>query len=139
MRSAAQKARAENHVRFSLNQWLDHQRVFRRIVFPVGGLNDDEVARGFLNAAAQGGSFAHILRLKSETNMRMLRLQFRENLSRAITGSVVDADQLDFERNGENLQDHLAEGGAFVIDRHHDGKLHGAPSVGEAPSNSLRL
>ena len=76
MRRAAQKARAKNYVRFSLNQRLDHQRILGRIVFQIGVLNNDEVARGLLNAAAERRSLAHVIRLKNDADLRMLRLQF---------------------------------------------------------------
>ena len=60
----------------------------------------------------------------------MLGLQFGQNLARAVGRAVVDADQFDLQRNREHLPDHLAQRGAFVVDRHHDGELHGAPSDG---------
>ena len=81
------KREPKHHVGLALNQRFEHQRIFCRIVFQVGVLNDDEVAGGFLNAAAERGAFAHILRLKNDADLRMLRLQLGENLARAIAAS----------------------------------------------------
>src|SRR5208283_508344 len=43
-----------------------------------------------------------------------------------LNDDVVAADQLDFHRDCQDLEDHLAERGALVINGHDDGKFHGA-------------
>src|ERR1039458_3340308 len=130
MRRAAQKTRAKSSVRLALDQGLEHQRILGRIVFQVGVLNNDVVAGGFLDATAQRRSFAHVIRLQNDADLRMLGLQFREDFARAIPRAVVDADQLDLQRNGEDLLHHLAKRGALVINRHDDGEFHGLSCEG---------
>ena len=71
---AAEKARAKHHIGLALNQGFDHPRILRRIVLQIGVLNNDVFAGGFLNAAAERGSLAHILRLQNEADLRMFRL-----------------------------------------------------------------
>jgi hypothetical protein len=65
------------------------------------------------------------MRLKNDTDLRMLRLQLGKDLARAIPRAIVHADEFDLEGNGQNPQDNLPECGAFVIYRHYDGKFHG--------------
>jgi hypothetical protein len=79
------------------------------------------------------------MRLKHHADWRILGLQASQNFSRAIARAVVDADQLDLHGNGENLKDYFAEGGAFVINRHYDGKFHGAPDESETPPKSITI
>ncbi len=100
MRCAAEKARAKNHVGLALDQRREHQGILGGIVFQIGVLNDDEVARGFLNAAAEGCSLAHVMRLKHHADGRIFGLQGSQNLSRTVLRAIVDADQLDFYGNG---------------------------------------
>ena len=60
MGATREKARSEHHVRSIREKWLENGGVFGRVVLQVGVLNDDEVARGVLEARAQGGTLSLI-------------------------------------------------------------------------------
>src|SRR5258706_2228707 len=135
MRRAAQEARAKNYVCLALDQRLEHERILRRIVLQIGILNNDEVSRGFLNAATKRCSLAHVMRLKNDADLRILSLQLGQYLARAILRAVVHADEFDLDRNAENLVHHLAERVALVKYRHDDGKFHGELETARLRSN----
>ena len=78
-----------------------------------------------MNAAAQRCALAHILRLQEDAHLRVLPREFAQNFARAVLGAVIDAEQFDVDRHGENFGNHLAERIALVVDRHDDGKFHG--------------
>src|SRR5260370_37125719 len=101
MRRAEQEARAKNYVCLALDQRLEHERILRRIVLQIGILNNDEVSRGFLNAATKRCSLAHVMRLKNDADLRILSLQLGQYLARACLGAVCNEDRFALERSTE--------------------------------------
>lgn len=81
---AAVEAGTEDDIGFVLQKRFEDLRVFSGIVFEVGVLNDDEVAGGFLNAAAQGSSFAHVMGLEKDAYLRVVVSEGGKNVARAI-------------------------------------------------------
>ena len=124
MRPAAEKTRSKDDIGFAFEERFEQCRVFVRVIFEIGILNDDVVAGRFLDAAAQGCTLAHVVWLKIDLHPRMLLLKLGKDFPRVVAGTVVDADELDVERNGEDFSNHFAQGGAFVVYGHDDGKLH---------------
>ena len=59
-------------------------RVLGGIVFQIGVLNDDEVASGFLDAAAQSGAFAHVAGLEENPHLEV----FLSEVGQDVTGAV---------------------------------------------------
>ena len=103
-------------------------RIFARVVLEVGVLDDDEVAGRLLNAATQGGAFAHIAGLPERPKgRRILALEGLEDFPRCIGGAVIDAQQ--FDRNTricrEYTLDCAPQGSALVVDRHDNRQFHG--------------
>ena len=81
MGTGGKKARAVDHIGAPFDQRLQQHRVLGRIVFEIGILNDDEVARSLFYAAVQGSTFAHVLGLQQNSNLGMLRLQLRQDFA----------------------------------------------------------
>jgi hypothetical protein len=52
-----------------------------------------------------------------DANLGMSGLQFGENLAGAIGGAVVDADEFNFEGDGEDARDDFAQSGLLVVRR----------------------
>ncbi len=121
MRASPHEAGPVDHVGFPLNQGLEQRRVFAGIVFQVGILDDDEVARGFLDPPAQRRAFPHVSRLQQHSQGgRILAFEFRENVARRVGRSVIHTEQLNFEGNVErkDVPDDAPQRRALVIDRH---------------------
>ncbi len=74
--AAAHEARAENYIGFALHEGIEHVRIFGRIVFEIGVLNNDEVASCLLDPAAQSRPFAHVVGLEEDAHLRMPLFQF---------------------------------------------------------------
>ena len=81
MRATGKKARTVDDVGSAFDQRLQQHNVLCRIVLEIGILNNDEVSGSFPNAAVQGRTFSHVLRLKQNSNLRTLRLQLRQDLA----------------------------------------------------------
>ena len=124
VRTASHEARPVDHVGFAFDQGFQKERVLGRIVFEVSVLNDNEVAAGFLNAAAQGCALAHVARLQQHTQRRpILLFQGSKDLAGGVGRAVVDAEQFDLEGElqRKDTVDHEAQGGALVVDGHDHG------------------
>ncbi len=85
-------------VGLALDQRTEEPRIFGRIVFQICVLDDHEVARRFLDAAAKGRTFPHILRLKKNPHLGIALPQPRQNFAGAVLRTVVHANQFDVER-----------------------------------------
>src|SRR5688572_30783828 len=92
-----EKTRTVHHIGAALENRLQEQRVFTRVVFEVRVLDDDDIAGRFANAAGDGGAFALIVRLQQHANT-VAAIEFRENIPRAVGGAVVNDDQLFLHR-----------------------------------------
>jgi hypothetical protein len=57
-------------------------------------------------------------------DLQVLALQFGEDLSRAIVGTVVHANKLELPGIGENFPDHFAQSSALVINGHYNREFH---------------
>src|SRR6266700_2717626 len=99
--------------------------IFCGIVLEVSVLNDDEVAAGLADSAPQGCALPHILGLQENFDLRMCRLQLRQDLTRTILRTVIHTAQFNIERDGEHTLDNRAQGGTLVVNRHDGRKLHG--------------
>ena len=102
MRTAAQKARAVNHVGFALDQGLEQVGIVVGVVFQIGILNEDKISGCFLYAAAQGRALAHIFRLQQNSEVGVLALQFGQNLPGAVARTIVHANQFHFLRDRQH-------------------------------------
>src|SRR5437016_5118687 len=105
-------------------QWAEKRWIFGGIVLQVRILNDYKIAGGFLNSTPKCRAFPHILRLQKDFDLREHLLKFREYVSGAVVGPVVNTQKLDFQRDGENPFDHSSQSSALVVNRHYYRKLH---------------
>ena len=80
MRAGGEKADAIDNVGPFASMGLQERRILCRIVLEIGILDNDEIPRSFPNAAAQGRTFPHVLRLKQNSNLGVLIPQLRKNL-----------------------------------------------------------
>ncbi len=122
----AEKARSVHDVSFALEDGLQQQCVFARVVLEVGVLNDQNVSGRIAYSARDGRPFAHVLRLQQHAHA-VLPVHRRENVSRAVGGPVVHDDELFVYRkvNSQNAGDDFADGGPLVEAGHHNRQLHG--------------
>src|SRR5215471_10760905 len=95
----AEESRTIHDVGFSFKQGRQQRLVVARVIFQVCILNDDEVAGGFLDPAAQSSALAHILRLQKNFDLRELTLKVSEYFARPIRRAIVNAEQFDLERH----------------------------------------
>ncbi len=134
----AHEAAAIDHRRAPFQQRLQQLDVVARVIFEVGVLNDNDVARGVFKAGAQGGALAAILLVKDNLQIGLrIGHPFTQNVTRAIGGAVVDDDNLAFNSNwpaedrvvagrvdrqidGTDKTHDLFQCCPFVIDGHHD-------------------
>src|SRR5438270_882118 len=110
--------------RGSFQEYFTMHRMARTPSFEVSVLNDNEVAAGFLNAAAQGCALAHVARLQQHTQRRpILLFQGSKDLAGGVGRAVVDAEEFDLEGElqREDTLDHEAHSGALVVDGHDHG------------------
>ena len=121
----AEEAGSVDDVGFAFEQRMEECGIVGGIVFEVGVLDDDEVSGGLLDAAAEGGALAHVLGLEQDADLGMGGLQFGEDFAGAVAGAVVDADEFDFERDGEDAGDDFPQRGLLVVDGHDYGEFHG--------------
>jgi hypothetical protein len=56
----------------------------------------------------------------------MAGLEFDQNFPGAVGRAVVDADQLNLERDGQDPRDHFPQGRLLVINGHDYGEFHGS-------------
>src|SRR5262249_20478382 len=85
----AQKARAEDDVGATVDQRFEQLVVVARIVFEVGVLHQNDVARQFSEAAAQCGAFALIHLLEKNAQIAQLdRVAAIDGRSLRFTGSL---------------------------------------------------
>src|SRR5262245_28263558 len=111
----ADETRAENDVGAIFEDRLDELGIFGRVVFQIGVLHDNNGAGGALEAGAEGSAFALVLGL---INDRMsFRLEFRENVARAVGAAVVNENDLLGNRRSFHATNQLAHPLFFVIDR----------------------
>ena len=117
----ADEARAIDHVGPVVEDRLDQPRVFGRIVFQVGVLNDHHVAGRVPEAFAEGRALPLVVRLVEDANLAALQLP--KKVARAVRAIVIH--QNDFFRDGHFLHpaDERANPLALVVDRDDDGKL----------------
>src|SRR5215467_15429797 len=91
MRSAAHEAGTVDHVSFIFEQGCEQDRVFARVVFQIGVLNQNEIANGFLNATTEGGSLSHVMGLHEDAYLWISMAQLLKQFGRAVGRSVVHA------------------------------------------------
>ena len=88
----ADEARAEDDVGAAVEDGLDEPRILGGVVFPVGILNDDDVAGAVLEAGAQGGALARVLRLLQDADVVEFAFEPGQDRRRAVGRAVVDQD-----------------------------------------------
>jgi hypothetical protein len=104
---------------------MKQRGIVRGVIFEIGVLDEDKVSSGFLDAATEGGAFAHVVGLELDADLGMRGVQFREDFAGAVARTVVDADKFNVEGDGENAGDDFAERGLLVVDGHDYRKFHG--------------
>ena len=134
----ADEPRAEANVGDPVGDRLDQARDVTGIVFKIGVLDDDDLARGPCEARAQGGALAHVPRLKDDLGPVVtahgrpggqpvnqgLGVERGHQLAAAVRGAVVDENQLLVEVDGDDAPHQLLHGGDFVEQRDHERDLH---------------
>src|SRR5688572_28848220 len=127
----AKEARAVDDIGLAIEDRPNQLRVFVRVVFEVGVLDDHHVAGGFADAAPHRGALALVVRLKQDADA-VTAVEFLEDLPGPILGPIVDDYQLlldGAEIDLENAGDDGPDGGLLVVSRHHDTELHAAVKV----------
>src|SRR6266481_5854782 len=69
---AAEKAGAEDDIGATVEDGLEQLGIIAGVVFEIGILDEDDFAGGFGEAAAEGGAFALVLRLKEKAEIAQL-------------------------------------------------------------------
>ena len=124
MRVAAREAGAENNVGFAIDDGFEEARVFLRVVFEVGVLDDDGVAGGGRDAAAQGGAFALVDLVVDDFGDEWGNLGAKQ-VAGAVTRAIVDDDDfLVSHRRGADPVYDGANGLGLVVTRYDDGEFH---------------
>jgi hypothetical protein len=123
-----EEPRSVHDIGMALEDRADQRRVFVRVVFEIGVLDDHHVAGGLADAAPHRGALALVVRLKQHAHA-VLAVELFEDVAGAVFGSIVNDDELLFdgaEIHGEDARDDGADGGLLVVRRHHDGQFHRA-------------
>ncbi len=96
VRIAPHEPRTEHHIGIALDDGFQQVVVFPWVVFEVGILNDDVVACGQFNAFVQRGPFAHVHRLREETDvqLRVLRHVAFHRLNGIVLRAIIHNDEL---------------------------------------------
>jgi hypothetical protein len=118
---AAQEAAAEDGVGLALHDEVDELRELLGAVLQVGVLHHDDVAPGLGDPAAHRRALAAVAVLEQHPEAVLLR-EAGQQVAAAVGAGVVHRDQLLAQRHRHHALHHLLEGGALVVDRHHDGE-----------------
>ena len=123
-RASSQKARSVDDVGVAARDRLEQLRVLARVVLQVGVLDDDDVPLRIAEADRDRGALPLVRRLQEHPDA-VPTVDLAENLARAVRRSVVDDQELFFDRDREDLRDDLADRVGLVVDGHHHRQLHG--------------
>jgi len=99
VRAGTEEAGPVDDVGFAFDERAEQKGIVGRIVFEVGILDEDEVSCGFLYATAESGSFALVVGLEKDADLRVRGLEGGENVAGTVGGTVVDADEFEVERD----------------------------------------
>src|SRR6185503_17989197 len=97
-----EKSASVDNVGMSCEDRRDDLRNVCGVVFEVGILNDDDVARGDLEGALNRSRFPTVLREATEANQRLALRELFNQIRCAVARAVVDDDNLLEQRtNGQ--------------------------------------
>ena len=119
--AAAKKARAEHHVRLTRQNWRKQTVIFRRVVFQICILNDDDVCGRVGDARAQGRTFALIHLVADQLDARLVLRERLKLFPGVVSRTIVYDDELLNRSLGEHNPDNFGDGGGLVEDGH-DGR-----------------
>ncbi len=77
----------------ALEQRLQQQGVFLRVVLEIGVLNEAEVALGMLDGGADSGAFALVYLVAEQADAGVAGGDFAEDVPGAVTAAIVDDDE----------------------------------------------
>ena len=64
------------------------------------------------------GEIYHVVRLQNYDHLRIPNCQVAQHFARSVAGAVIDADQLNFQRDRKHFCDDFLESGSLVVDGH---------------------
>ena len=96
---AAREPRAIDHVRAVIEDRSQQVWIIRRIVFEVGILNENDVARGVFESRAEGRTLAAVDGMRNDFDPAHL-LKFPEDVAGAVGGGVVHENDFIFQAAG---------------------------------------
>ena len=110
-----------------------------RVVFQVGVLGDDDVARDVGEACSQRGPLPAVpLVVHHPESIPPPPFPIPEPLTGSVRRAVVHQDDLFLQLQGHDLPEDLLDGFALVVDGHDDGKLHAVTLIGKGTRRSRR-
>ena len=131
MRAAAtKKARAEHRVRLAGQNWRKQAVIFRRVVFQIGILNDDDVCGRVGDARAQRRTFALIHFVAHQLDARLVLRERLELLPGVVGRTIIHDDELLNRSLGEHDPDDFGDGGGLVEYGHDGRQARGDVSIG---------
>ncbi len=138
---ATEETGAENYIGTAVEDGFEKFAVVARIVFEVGVLDENDVAGEFGEAAAEGCSFALILRLEQDAKVAegdgvgsihggsegfagVLQLKhFFQDLASAVGGAIVYENDFLARLSFDDAAKDFVDGGAFVVNGNDDGEF----------------
>src|SRR5207302_8320466 len=115
MRAFAHEARTENDICFTAQDRLEQARVFLRIVFEVGVLDENDVAGGGGETTAQGRALTAVKAVVNDAIGNRFDIAFQDRAA-AVGRTVIHHDDLDVQQRGSpNGRDDFGNGITLVI------------------------
>src|SRR4029077_19836280 len=125
MWAGAHKTRTENDICFAAQDRLEQARVFLRIIFEVGVLDENDITGSGCETTAQGRALATINAVVNDAIGNWLDIAFQDRAA-AVSRTIIYDDDLDVpERGGPDRRHDFANSIAFVITGDNDGDFHG--------------
>ena len=116
--AAAEKARAKHHVRLARQNRREQPVVFRRVVFQIRVLDDDDVRRRVRDAGAERRAFALIHLMPDELDARFILRERLELFPSVVGRTIIHDDELLHGSLRQHDANDLGHGGGLVIGRH---------------------
>ncbi len=127
---AAGETGAEDDVGFAVDDGFEEARVFVGVVFEIGVLNDNGVARGGGDPGAKGGAFALVDLVVNDFGDERGDLVAQDVAGAVVRAVVDDDDLLVGDWGGADAVDDGADGLRLVVAGDDDGEFHAWARIG---------
>ena len=138
MRPAAQEPGTKHNIGTILENWCKKYGVFIRVILQVRILNNDQLARRYLETRAQSCSFAKIALLQYDLIDPSMRFRLKK-FSRSIGRSIIHDDDFNvLDRRRTDSIYHSFDRRSLVVTRDNDRELHLSPFTKQNASVNVR-